>query len=116
MDIIQFRDFCLSLDETITEDFPFDQSTLAFRIEKKIFALTDVDKFEEGVNLKCSPERAIELRESYNGVFPAFHMNKTHWNTVVPNSDVPLELFKELVELSFTLVKPKPKRIKKTKS
>lgn len=115
MDIVQFRDYCLSLDEQITEDFPFDASTLVFRIENKMFALTDVDKFEEGVNLKCTPERAIELRETYNGIIPGFHMNKTHWNTVIPNSDVPTSLFKELVLLSFTLVKPKPKRVR-TKS
>jgi len=112
MDIVGFRDFCLSLNEQVTEDFPFDQSTLVFRIENKIFALTDIDKFDEGVNLKCTPERAIELRETYNGIIPGFHMNKTHWNTVMPNSDVTDVLLKELVELSFTLVKPKPKRVR----
>lgn len=112
MDIVSFRDFCLSLDNQVTEDFPFDESTLAFRIENKIFALTDVDKFDEGVNLKCTPERTIELREAYNGIVPGYHMNKSHWNTVMPNSDVPTSLLKELVELSYTLVKPKPKRVR----
>ena len=87
-----------------SEDFPFDQSTLAFRVGGKIFALMNVDQFEF-VNLKCDPERAIELRETYSGVRPGYHMNKQHWNSVYTDGTVPDELFLELATHSYELIK-----------
>ena len=74
--------------------------------------MVDLDEFEQGINLKCDPERAIELREEYNGIQPGYHTNKKHWNLVIPNSDVPDKLLKELVQHSFDLVKPKSKKNK----
>ena len=71
--------------------------------------MTDVDDFEGGVNLKCDPDRAIELRETYSGIVPGYHANKKHWNTIYPNQDVPDRLFKELIEHSFQLVFKKKK-------
>lgn len=88
----------------VSEDFPFDQSVLAFRVGGKIFALFDVDHFEY-VNLKCDPERAIELREQYVGIRPGYHMNKQHWNSVYSKEDVPDELFLELATHSYELIK-----------
>jgi predicted DNA-binding protein (MmcQ/YjbR family) len=109
MDIESFFEFCHTLHPEITEDFPFDSSTLVFRINQKIFAMTNIDNFYGGVNLKCNPERAIELRESFVGIVPGYHTNKKHWNTVYPNSDVPDDLFKELIQHSFELVLVKKK-------
>ena len=68
-----------------------------------MFALFHVDHFE-GVNLKCDPERAVELREQYAGIKPGWHMNKVHWNTVEPESDVEVELFWDLLKHSYDLV------------
>ncbi len=110
MNIEEFFETCQSLSEEITSDLPFDESSLVFRIENKIFAMVDLDTFEKGINLKCDPERAIELRETYNGIQPGYHTNKKHWNLVIPNSDVPDKLLKELVQHSYDLVKPKPKK------
>jgi predicted DNA-binding protein (MmcQ/YjbR family) len=81
MHLEALRDFCLSLP-LVTEDFPFDERTLAFRIGGKIFLLTDVEEPWE-FNAKCDPERAIELRELYpDAIRPGYHMNKKHWNTI----------------------------------
>lgn len=87
----------------VTEGFPFDKSILVFKVFGKMFALLDVDSFES-INLKCEPEKAIELRESHQGIQPGYHMNKTHWNTVLLNDDVTDELLVELIDHSYELV------------
>jgi predicted DNA-binding protein (MmcQ/YjbR family) len=68
-----------------------------------VFALLDVDSFEQ-VNLKCAPDKAVDLREQYNGILPGYHMNKTHWNTVRVNEDVPVEMIYSLVDESYNEV------------
>lgn len=102
MDILFFRTYCLSKPGT-SEDTPFDENTLCFKVGGKIFALTDIDIFES-VNLKCNPERAIELREIYYGITPGYHMNKKHWNTILFDGSVPDKLILELVDHSYELV------------
>lgn len=78
MDIESVRNYCLSLPHA-TEDFPFDESTLVFRIGGKIFAMIDLENTEWFV-LKCEPDYAIELRDRYAEITGAWHMNKKHWN------------------------------------
>jgi predicted DNA-binding protein (MmcQ/YjbR family) len=102
MNFEDFREYCLR-KPFVTEGFPFDQSTLVFKVGGKMFLLTDIDLFES-VNLKCDPEKCIELRERYQGIIPGFHMNKKHWNTVLLNSDVDQKLFLELLDDSYQLV------------
>lgn len=85
------------------ETFPFDHSTLVFKVMGKMFALCNVDDFKS-VNLKCDPERAIDLRETYQGILPGWHMSKIHWNTVQMNSDVAPDLILELIDHSYSLV------------
>lgn len=102
MNIEEFRNFCIT-KKGVTEEFPFDKNTLVFKVMGKMFALTDVDIFES-VNLKCNPEKAIELREKFEGVLPGFHMNKTHWNTVLVDADVSDKLLYQLIEDSYVLV------------
>jgi len=102
MDIENFRTYCLS-KKGVTEEFPFDENTLVFKVGGKMFALLDVNTFES-VNLKCVPEKAIELREHYTAVQPGFHMNKKHWNTVKMDGSLPDFLIWELVEDSYELV------------
>ena len=101
MNISDFREYCLA-KKGATESFPFDEKTLVFKVAK-MFALTDIEGFKS-VNLKCNPERAIELRETYQGIKPGFHMNKTHWNTVSIDSDVPEKLILELIDHSYDLI------------
>lgn len=102
MDIIELRDFCLSLPHA-EEATPFDETTLVYKIGGKIFALTDINT-PDRVNLKCDPNRAIELRERYPEIIPGWHMNKRHWNTVQIDGDLPNEMIRELIYHSYQLV------------
>jgi predicted DNA-binding protein (MmcQ/YjbR family) len=102
MNVEGFRDYCLS-KHGVTESFPFDQNTIVFKIGGKLFALAGIKLFAS-INLKCDPERSVELRETFSGIKPGFHMNKKHWNTVTVKSDVPNQLLLELIDRSFDLV------------
>jgi predicted DNA-binding protein (MmcQ/YjbR family) len=102
MDIEQLRDYCIQKAHT-TESFPFDDDTLVFKVAGKMFALVSL-KENSSVNLKCDPERAIELREEFHAVQPGYHMNKKHWNTVHFNEDMEDAKILELVDHSYTLV------------
>lgn len=102
MDIETFRLYCLS-KPGVSEHLPFDDRTLVFKVGGKMFALCDLEEFD-GVNLKCDPERAVELREQYDAVQPGYHMNKTHWNTVKVDGDVNGRLLQELIDHSYELI------------
>ena len=102
MKINFFRDYCLN-KPGVSEDTPFDENTLCFKIGGKIFAIIDIEEFQS-VNLKCDPERAIELREQFEGIKAGYHMNKKHWNTVLFDGSVSDKLILELVDHSYDLV------------
>lgn len=96
------REYCLSLPAT-TEEFPFDEQTLVFKVKGKMFALTNVDTFAS-INLKCNPERAVELREQHDSILPGYHMNKKHWNTVLLDGSLSENFVRELILDSYKLV------------
>ncbi|UII24162.1 MmcQ/YjbR family DNA-binding protein [Fulvivirga ligni] len=102
MNIEWFRDYCISL-KGVTEEFPFGEETLVFKVMGKMFALTDVDLFTS-VNLKCDPEKAVQLREQHAAIQPGYHMNKNHWNTVLMDGTLSDKFVKELINDSYTLV------------
>ena len=102
MNIEQYRSYCIA-KKAVTESFPFDEKTLVFKVMNKMFALTDVESFEF-INLKCDPQKAIELRENYNGIYSGYHMNKKHWNSVATKGDVPDALVYELIDHSYDLI------------
>jgi predicted DNA-binding protein (MmcQ/YjbR family) len=111
VNIESFRAYCLS-KQGVTEEFPFDSQTLVFKVMGKMFALADVDLFES-VNLKCDPDRALELRERHPEIMPGYHMNKKHWNTVAMEGALPDKLIRELIDHSYELVVAKlPTRLK----
>jgi predicted DNA-binding protein (MmcQ/YjbR family) len=117
MHIEQLRDFCIA-KKGVTEHFPFDEVTLVFKVMDKMFALSSLDKWEKGeesINLKCDPEKAIELREEFEGINAGWHMNKRLWNTVtINNADVADDLVRELINHSYDLVvKGLPKKVQK---
>lgn len=102
MNIEELRDYCLSLPAT-SEDLPFDETSLVFKVGKKMFVLTDL----EGpfwINIKCDPAKAIELRERYPAVRPGFHMNKKHWNTIEVDGSVSDDLLRQWIKESYDLV------------
>lgn len=103
MNIEELREYCLSKLHT-TEDTPFDETTLAFKVAGKIFALTNMESIPTRVNLKCDPERAIELREEYPDiVIPGYHMSKKHWNTVY-TSEIDSNALEGFIDDSYNLV------------
>tara|TARA_R110000868_G_scaffold196237_2_gene442139 strand:+ start:1973 stop:2329 length:357 start_codon:yes stop_codon:yes gene_type:complete len=103
MNIEQFRAYCIT-KKGITEEFPFDADTLVFKVMGKMFALAPLERLPSQVNLKCDPERAIELRETYEGVImPGYHMSKVHWNTIFLENTLP-KLIQELIDHSYDLV------------
>ncbi len=104
MNIEEFRNYCLA-KKGVTEEFPFDESTLVFKVMGKMFALTSLDRIPLQASLKCNPERALELREIYDGsITGAYHMNKTHWNTLHLEENLPQKLIWELIDHSYDLV------------
>lgn len=112
MNVEEFRVYCLS-KPLVTEEFPFDQTTLVFKVAGKMFALTGLDDPEFKVNLKCDPDRSVVLREEYESIRPGWHMNKKHWNTVHFDGTLPEKLFRDLVDHSYALVvKGLPKKIR----
>jgi predicted DNA-binding protein (MmcQ/YjbR family) len=102
LNIEAFRSYCLS-KKGVTEEFPFDENTLVFKVMGKMFALTDLENFES-VNLKCDPERASQLREEFPAVTPGYHMNKKHWNTVLMDGTISDKLVKIWIDDSYNLV------------
>jgi predicted DNA-binding protein (MmcQ/YjbR family) len=102
LNVEQFRSYCLD-KRAVTEEFPFGEDTLVFKVMGKMFALADVTVFES-INLKCDPEQAVQLREQYPGVLPGYHMNKKHWNTVLMDGSLPDKLTMSWIDDSYNLV------------
>lgn len=107
MDVEQIRNYCLS-KKGVTEDFPFDEHALVFKVLGKMFALTSLKGWEAGnqsINLKCDPEYAQELRAEYDSIEPGFHMNKKHWNTIrLFKDELPPDFVKQLIDHSYNMV------------
>jgi predicted DNA-binding protein (MmcQ/YjbR family) len=103
MDIEHFRNYCIQ-KKGVTEEFPFDDATLVFKVMGKMFALASLDAEQLSISLKCEPEKAVELRERYESIQPGYHMNKKHWNTIVVENIKPQKLIFEWIDDSYNLV------------
>jgi len=106
MNLETFYEYCLS-KKGVSEHFPFDEDTLVFKVGAKMFALSSLSQWEKNepsVNLKCDPERAQELRAEYDEIKPGFHMSKVHWNTLALNGSLSNTMIKELIDHSYELV------------
>jgi predicted DNA-binding protein (MmcQ/YjbR family) len=111
MNIEELREYCLA-KKGVTESFPFDETTLVFKVAGKMFCLTDlVDDF--AVALKNDPEKNMELREQFPAVRPGYHMNKQHWNTVLIDGSISDKMLKQLIDESYWIVVNKlPKKVR----
>jgi len=103
MNLEEIRAYCLA-KKGVEEAFPFDNDTLVFKVGGKLFLLTSLSAKPLQFNVKCDPDIAVELREKYNFVLPGYHMNKTHWNTVVCNRAIARKLLEEWIDHSYALV------------
>ena len=109
MSLEEIRDYCLA-KPSVTEDLPFGKDTLVFRVGEKLFLLTSISTGTQ-FNVKCDPERAIELREQHSEVRPGYHMNKKHWNTVHTDGSLTRKQLCEMIDHSYDLVlKSLPKK------
>lgn len=103
MNIEEFRNYCLAKPGT-TEEMPFGPGVLVFKVMGKMFALADIEKFEN-ISLKCDPELAVELREQYDGrVIPGYHLHKKHWNTVIMDGSILNAIIRQWINHSYDLV------------
>ena len=110
MNIESLRTYCLS-KKNVEETLPFGPDTLVFKVNGKIFLLAGLDNDPLSFNVKCDPEKALELREEWACVQPGFHMNKKHWNTIIVDGSAPVAMLKEWIDHSYTLVAGKlPKK------
>lgn len=105
----EIRDYCGKKMGAV-EDFPFDFSTLVFKVGGKMFALMSIDAEPVSVNLKCDPFLSLELRARYPQVTPGYHMNKKHWNTLLVDGAIPDDEVLRLIDHSYDLVARNPKK------
>ncbi|MBT3209535.1 MAG: MmcQ/YjbR family DNA-binding protein [Bacteroidetes bacterium] len=110
MNIESFREYCLS-KKGVSESFPFDETTLVFKVLDKMFALTDTES-DFRINLKFDPEKAIELREQYEAVIPGYHMSKKHWNTIIIDGSIPDSMLSKWIDGSYNIIVSKMPKYK----
>jgi predicted DNA-binding protein (MmcQ/YjbR family) len=114
MNIESLREYCLS-KKGVTESLPFNDTALVFKVAGKMFAVLDLSEDERGITLKCDPELAIELREQYSEVTPAWHFNKQHWNGIDLRGNISITLLKEWIDHSYEEVVKKLPILKRNK-
>ncbi|MDR0865308.1 MAG: MmcQ/YjbR family DNA-binding protein [Candidatus Symbiothrix sp.] len=111
MNIEELHEYCLSL-KGATDCFPFDEVSMVLKVANKMFALIPLDALELQIALKCDPEKAIELREEYACVEPAYHFNKKYWNTIYPNREMSDSNVKFWIQHSVDeVIKKLPKKL-----
>jgi predicted DNA-binding protein (MmcQ/YjbR family) len=104
MNIEQLREYCLGKDG-VEETLPFGPDTLVFKVNGKVFLLAGLNNHPLQFNVKCDPDRALELREEYpQHVLPGYHMNKKHWNTIICDGRLNNRLLREFIDHSYELV------------
>lgn len=103
MDIESLHDYCIN-KKGVEDSFPFGPETLVFKVMGKVFLLSGITSQPLQFNVKCAPEKALELRENYDCVRPGFHMNKKHWNTIVCDGSVSDQLIRSWIDDSYELI------------
>jgi predicted DNA-binding protein (MmcQ/YjbR family) len=112
MDAAAMRAWCVRQPGAV-EDFPFGPETSVFKVAGKIFALSALDRTPLEVSVKCEPELAVALRDTYPAIRPGYHLNKRHWNTITLDGSLPDQLVRDLIEDSYDLVvSALPKRLR----
>ena len=113
MDAVELRSWCLAQAGAV-EEFPFTPEHSVFKVAGKMFALSALDRMPLEVSVKCEPDLAVGLRESYDAIRPGYHLNKRHWNTITVDGSLPDKLVRDMIEDSYDLVvSALPKRTQK---
>lgn len=109
MNVEEVREYCIA-KKAVTESFPFNETTLVFKVMNKMFCLLSLDDFR--VALKNNPEKNVDLRAHFPAIIPGYHLNKQHWNTIELNGTVPIKLLRELIDESYEIIlKSLPKKV-----
>ena len=95
--------YCLA-KEGVIKTFPFDATTVVYKVSTKMFVLSNISSDIVKINVKCDPLYALELRLLYKSIIAGYHMNKKHWNTVTCNQEIEDALIFEFIDESYTLV------------
>jgi len=104
MNIEILRDYVIQ-KPFVSEGFPFGDTVIVFKVYDKVFLLVPLDTNPLQFNVKCDPERAIELRDEYpDAVLPGYHMNKKHWNTIIVDGTLSKKQLLQMVDESYRLV------------
>ncbi len=112
MNIETLREYCIK-KKSVTEEFPFGEETLVFKVAGKMFLLTSLTSSPLQFNVKCEPVKAEELREQFSAIQPGYHMNKKHWNTVIIDGSISANMLKQMIDESYNLVAESlPKKIR----
>jgi predicted DNA-binding protein (MmcQ/YjbR family) len=112
VDAAELRGWCLQQSGAL-EDFPFGPEHSVFKVAGKMFALSGLNRMPLEVSVKCEPELAVELRNSYPAIRPGYHLNKRHWNTITLDGRLSDQLVRDLIEDSYDLVvSALPKRVR----
>ncbi len=107
MNIEELREYVVQKPD-VTEGFPFGEDTLVFKVKEKLFLLTGLDRSPLQFNVKCNPDKAIELRDEYpDCVLPGYHMNKKHWNTIIVDGTLSKKQLRQMIDDSYNLVSKK---------
>ena len=101
MNIEEIREYCIS-KKAVTESFPFDETTLVFKVMNKMFCLLGLDDLR--ISLKNDPEKNVQLRAEYPAIYEGYHLNKQHWNTIELNGTVPKTLLIEMIDESYEII------------
>lgn len=104
----QLTQYLLNKPESV-QDYPFGPDAAVYKVHGKMFALVGTEKLEDGrfqlrINLKCDPMEAMQLRDVFDCVIPGYHMNKTHWNTVILDGSLPDGEIERMIDNSYALV------------
>ena len=112
MNIETLQQYCLS-KKAVTESFPFGPDTLVYKVGGKLFLLVSLDEIPLQFNVKCDPDEAVQLRDTYPSVIPGYHMNKKHWNTIIVDGSVSDKQLQQWIDASYNLVlESLPKKLK----
>ncbi len=110
-------DFCMTLPG-VYEDYPFHDdnwTVMRHRHSKKMFAAICERGGVIWVNVKCAPELTFFWRSAFSAVVPAYHMNKTHWNSMILDGTISQEDIKTMLTDSYHLTfGRRPKKEKNT--
>ncbi len=87
------------------KDFKVEWNATRYLLGDKMFCMIGGDKYEKPIiTLKGDPDSSVDLRKEYKDIIAGYYMNKTHWNSIYLEGQVPDDLMRQLIDTSYKLV------------